>query len=262
MIEPSSDRSERTGGRVDLEEERDFLLASIADLDREFAAGDIDETDYLGLKDGYTARAASVLRSLDEGANPDVDQPSESSRFSWLRIGAGVLLVVVLFGGLWWALSASSAQRLPNQSITGLDPRTDRQKLLSQAYAVQFERPDEAAALYGMVLEENPDDVEAMTYGGWTTALAAVRNPDQDSEVTTASLTRAAEMLTKAIELDPSYPDPRCLRGVLFGRFLNQPDLAKPDLDECLALDPPSDMRSLIQGLLDDVEAAGQQASG
>ena len=32
-----------------LEEERDFLLRSLADLDRELAAGDIDDVDHLSL---------------------------------------------------------------------------------------------------------------------------------------------------------------------------------------------------------------------
>src|SRR5437773_2437915 len=47
-----------------LEEQRRFLLQSIRDLDREHAAGDLDEEDYRTLKDDYTARAAAVLRAL------------------------------------------------------------------------------------------------------------------------------------------------------------------------------------------------------
>ena len=49
-----------------LEEERDHLLASLEDLEREFAAGDMDELDYRTLKDDYTVRAATVLEALDE----------------------------------------------------------------------------------------------------------------------------------------------------------------------------------------------------
>src|SRR4051794_18690615 len=41
-----------------LEEQRDFLLGSLRDLDAEHDAGDVDEADYLALKDDYTARAA------------------------------------------------------------------------------------------------------------------------------------------------------------------------------------------------------------
>ena len=47
---------------AELEEERRFLLRSLADLEREHEAGDVDRVDYRALKDGYTVRAAAVLR--------------------------------------------------------------------------------------------------------------------------------------------------------------------------------------------------------
>ena len=52
---------------AELEEERQFLLRSLTDLEREFHAGDVDQHDYDVLRDGYTARAANVLRSIDDG---------------------------------------------------------------------------------------------------------------------------------------------------------------------------------------------------
>ena len=48
-----------------LEEERDFLLRSLRDLEREHDVGDVDDHDYEVLKDDYTARAATVLRSIE-----------------------------------------------------------------------------------------------------------------------------------------------------------------------------------------------------
>ncbi len=58
----------RSGRRLDrlaeLEEERRYLLRSLKDLERERAAGDVDDDDYDTLKDGYTVRAAV-------GAAPD-----------------------------------------------------------------------------------------------------------------------------------------------------------------------------------------------
>ncbi|MGI8686678.1 MAG: tetratricopeptide repeat protein [Acidimicrobiales bacterium] len=47
-----------------LEEDRAYLLRSLADLEREHDAGDLDDADYLALKEDYTARAAQVLRAL------------------------------------------------------------------------------------------------------------------------------------------------------------------------------------------------------
>jgi tetratricopeptide (TPR) repeat protein len=47
-----------------LEEEQEFLLRSLRDLEAERAADDIDEIDYRSLRDDYTARAAEVVRQL------------------------------------------------------------------------------------------------------------------------------------------------------------------------------------------------------
>jgi hypothetical protein len=53
-----------------LEQERQFLLRSLADLDAEWAAGDIEEDDYRTLSDDYTARAAAVLKAIDRPKGP------------------------------------------------------------------------------------------------------------------------------------------------------------------------------------------------
>lgn len=252
------DRSEPSGRetrldperRAELEQERDFLLGSLTDLEREHRAGDLDDHDYRVLREGYTVRAAAVLREIERGREP---VPTRRP-FRWKPMVVGLIASIALFGFVWWALAASSAQRLPEQSMTGLDPRSERQQMLSQAYQVQMQRPDEAAAIYRMVLEEYPEDTEALTYGGWTRALAVVR-AEVDSETQAAELKAALEMLTTAIQIDPTYPDPNCLRGVLYGRFLDRPDEATRDLDVCLELNPPADMRGLIEGLRAELAA-------
>ncbi len=59
-----------------LEEDRAYLLRSLDDLEREHDAGDLDDADYLVLKEDYTARAAEVLRALGEWqAAPGTDGP-------------------------------------------------------------------------------------------------------------------------------------------------------------------------------------------
>jgi hypothetical protein len=61
--------------RVLVEEERDFLLHSLRDLEAEHDAGDIDEEDYSSLRDDYTSRAAVVLRELERIDNPPPPEP-------------------------------------------------------------------------------------------------------------------------------------------------------------------------------------------
>ena len=54
-----------------LEQERDFLLKSLEDLETEYSAGDIDEADYQQLKADYTVRTADVIRRLQKGQKPE-----------------------------------------------------------------------------------------------------------------------------------------------------------------------------------------------
>jgi hypothetical protein len=61
--EPVPETDEAT--RESLELEREFLLRSLADLDAEHEAGDIEDDDFQSLTDDYTARAATVLRALE-----------------------------------------------------------------------------------------------------------------------------------------------------------------------------------------------------
>ncbi|MGQ0744129.1 MAG: tetratricopeptide repeat protein [Acidimicrobiales bacterium] len=60
---------EGEGSRSDLEAERDFLLASLADLEAERESGEMDDAGYQVLHDDYTARTAKILRSLAEAGH-------------------------------------------------------------------------------------------------------------------------------------------------------------------------------------------------
>lgn len=233
-----------------LEEQRRFLLRSLADLEREHQAGDVDDVDYQALKDGYTVRAAATLRALEQGRSALAPrQPAD-----WRRrlLVAGVVIVSIAV--VWWALSASSAQRLPGQQISGLDPRSEVQLLMSQARVIQVSDPASAAALYAAVLEQQPDNAEALAYRGWTLALSVMGEPDP--EVASPVLDEASQSLLLAIEADPTYPDPFCFLGIVRYRFYAEPDLALTLLDGCLAGGPPADVRGLVEGLRASVLAA------
>lgn len=234
---------------AELEEERRFLLRSLADLEREHDAGDIDDVDYRELRDGYTVRAAATLRAIEDGksalpARPPVD---------WRRRLIVGVVVVAMIAIVWWALSTWSAQRLPGQTPTGLDPRDETTVLVAQARAVMFQQPDVAADLYGQVLDIDPSNVEALTYRGWTLALST-RSMSDTTEITEV-LKASVESLGQAIEIDPEYPDPQCFIGIIQVRFLESPTSAVPFLERCLDGDPPSDIRVLVEPLLDEARA-------
>jgi hypothetical protein len=234
---------------AELEEERRFLLRSLADLEREYDAGDIDEVDYRALRDGYTVRAAAALRSIEEGRAALPDKPPAD----WPRRIGLLALTALLIGIVWWALAASSAQRLPGQEITGLDPRDQRAQLLAQARALQLSQPGAAADVYALVLAEDPDDVEALTYRGWTLALST--RTGENTRPVVETLTEAVDLLGRAVEVDPTYADPYCFLGIIQVRFLDASDSAVEFLDRCIEANPPGDVRGLVESLRDEIVA-------
>ena len=58
-----------TDDREELEQERDFLLQSLDDLEAEHDSGGIDDESYQQLHDDYTARAAATIRALRDGVD-------------------------------------------------------------------------------------------------------------------------------------------------------------------------------------------------
>jgi hypothetical protein len=242
---------------AELEEERKFLLRSLVDLEREHAVGDVDDVDYHELKEGYTVRAAATLRAIDDGHSslPQKQTPN------WRRRGllAGGLVVAVL--AIWWALATWSAERTPGQQLSGLDPRSQQQQLMAQARALQFGSPGEASELYAQVLADDPDNVEALTYRGWTLALDAVQRGGATSSDASAvdpvvtQLQEAVDSLRQATDLDPTYPDPKCFLGIVNFRILRLAHDAQPWVEACLAANPPADIRDLVQGMDNEIAA-------
>ncbi|HEX2784597.1 MAG TPA: hypothetical protein VHN36_13510 [Ilumatobacteraceae bacterium] len=227
---------------AELEEQRRFLLRSITDLDREHQYGDVDDHDYTTLRDGYTARAASVLRSIDAGKAEVLPRPARRPIVlaAWI---VGTLLVASLAG---WLVARSSGQRLPGQSITGGLPGDEIAVKLAEARELLGVDPQQAILRYQEVRDLQPDNVEALTYMGW---LIAQSN--------TSLAASGAELLRGAIKLDPTYADPHCFLAITSARFLQLPDLdtARREAQACLDNNPPSQMVDMIRGFIDELGA-------
>lgn len=245
--------------RAELEEERDFLLRSLEDLERERAAGDVDDTDYVTLRDGYTSRAATVLRRLASDEDDPVVAPAApvSSRRRGSML-AGVVIVVAVAVVSGWLVARFSGERLPGQIASGNIESDSVSGLLSDArQRLAPNDPEPAMQLYAQVLELEPDNVEALTYLGWLSALSA-RSIEDDDEATQRFQTGLV-LLRQATTIDETYADPHCFLGVLFFRFLGDTEAAEPELQTCLDLDPPADARGLVEAALADLQA---QTSG
>ncbi|MGI9621768.1 MAG: tetratricopeptide repeat protein [Acidimicrobiales bacterium] len=175
-----------------LEEERDFLLGSLDDLEAEHAAGDIDDADFSGLKDDYTRRAAEVIRAIDQQRGvPDSRPPNR-----W-RQGLVWLVGLAILGGISGVLIArTSGARTDSETLTG-GVRQSEVTRLNQAQSL-FPDPDswgEAIEIYDDVLEDSPSNVEALTYRAW---LSYRQGSDTES---------AIAAFTEVARVDEAYPD-------------------------------------------------------
>ncbi len=235
--------------RAELEEQRQFLLDSLRDLERERDAGEITDEDYEALRADYTARAADVLRALEApepgavGAErtPPATTRRSSRRRWWAAVSLAAAVVALAVGSVF----VLAEDRRPGQPISGSVPETPAGKL---ALAHQLEGRGEALEalkLYDAVLREDPTNVEALTYRGWLLRLAGL-------------VDRAQESLDKAVAIDPRYPDARFFRGMLLYQDRKDPAAAIPEFEAFLASNPPE---GTVQAVQDVLERARRDAS-
>ncbi len=236
-----------------LEEERRFLMRSLDDLEREYAAGDVDEDDYLTLKDGYTARAAATLRAIEAGhaALPPARSIPRGRTLVWVVAA----LAFAAFAG--WGLAQATGTRQPGETITGGQPAdevaialTEARALLSTGdYGGAFER-------FQRVVELEPDNSEARTYKAWI--LVLITRLTDDPAVIETSLSTAIAAFAGIVEDDPGYADAHCLYAVTAANFLPEPDLdlARSEGQRCLESNPPASMRGFVQEFLAGIEAS------
>ena len=216
-------------------EEREFLLRSLEDLEREHDAGDLDDADYLALRDDYTWRAAQAIRAEHEATAP----ASSRGRRGLVAL-AGVLLFAVVAGVL---VAQASGRRDAGDAATGSVDQSVTEKLNEAGRCFSEGDADCAIELYDEVLEEQPANAEALTYKGWATYVLL-----GDTE-------EALTMLIDAATAHRDYPDVHAFLAVLFFRsgLVQQ---ASNELDRLDALEPPPDVLAQIEGLRAQVDAA------
>ncbi len=247
----------RSGDHLDrlaeLDEERRYLLRSLRDLEREHEAGDVDDTDYEVLKDGYTVRAASVLRQIEAGRR---QLPPRRER-DWKRIAALVAAAAVVAVGISFALASAFGERGVDDEITGFTPSDELRTTLVDARAA-LNRGDFALAnqLYVDVdqqeIERGNDNAEARAYVGWTFALLA-RQAAVDDGVDDDRLAIARLALDQAIEMDPTYADPYCFAAIIEFNFRGDADAALPFVEQCEDNNPPADIEGLVASFADEI---------
>jgi uncharacterized protein (TIGR02996 family) len=269
---------------VALESERDFLLRSLADLESERETGNLDDDRYRALKDDYTARAASVLRSIEEGR--DAPAPPPLPRQRKLLTGGGVLVFVIVAA---LALAAAAGKRHDGQTATGnaqstpsgqpdagqsgagqsgADQSGDRARrtaierqvtehpddpaahLVYARYLLEVGEPAPAVREYIAAAKLDPKNPEAHAYAGWVSFLAAQStnaDPKTAAELTDQALIR----LDAAVAAAADYPDAHFFRGMVQLRGKNNPKAAVGDFERYLTLVPDGPLNDQVRQLLD-----------
>jgi tetratricopeptide (TPR) repeat protein len=200
-----------------LEEQRDFLRRSLADLDREREAGDVDDVDYATLRADYERRAAAVDRAITEGRARFAAARRRRSPVRTIAVAAAALVFAAVVG---LVVAQAVGRREPGQPLAGGvggESTSTRDELARCLDLGSRRRVLDALQCYDAVLEREPDNVEAMAYRGWLLHLAGLPY-------------EALPWLDRAVEVDARYPDVRVFRAAVL-RLLCQPDDAQADLD-------------------------------
>ncbi len=238
-----------------LQEERRFLLRSLTDLEREHEAGDVDDLDYTTLKDGYTVRAANVLRQIEQGrGGPTVSTPRR-----WSTAVAVAAAVVVGAVGIGFVLAGAWGERSSGQEITGLTPGDESRVVLTNARdAMGAGDFPTANALFAEVIDmeraQGRESAEAVAYFGWTLALLTRQNPDQSNAA--ERFDAAVLALGRATEIEPDYADPQCFLAIVEFQFRDDAAAALPHIDKCEASNPPGEVASMVANFAAEIRAA------
>jgi len=233
-----------------LEDLREALLRSLADLDDAYASGALDEPGYLRYREQTEVRMARVLRALDrrEAAAPARGEPStagapgealdEEAEGEAVRTASAeprrvpAWAVAVLIGGTVLAVvvaslardaepqtEAASSPQAADDPLTFfeqrvLDQPNDLAARLDLAHRyLDAGMIEESLSQYAVALELDPDDAEALAHVG--IILFQSGRPEE-----------ALRSVERALSTDPRYPEALFIQGVILLRGLDRPDEA------------------------------------
>jgi tetratricopeptide (TPR) repeat protein len=233
-----------------LEDRREALLRSLADLEDARASGALDEAGYLRFREQTEGRMVRVLRALDRrDAAASAGIEASTARASGEELegeaeGRGVRAasaeprrvpawaVAVLIGGTVLAVVvASLARDAEPQTQAASSPQAADDPLAFFEQRVQEQPNDLAARLdlahryldagmiteslsqYAVALNLDPDDAEALAHVG--IILFRSGRPEE-----------ALRSVERSLSTDPRYPEALFIRGVILLRGLDRPDEA------------------------------------
>lgn len=253
-----------------LDDRREALLRSLADLEEAHASGALDEAGYLRLREQTVGRMARVLRALDRR---DAAPPGSATAIALEGAPAGSgrrsaaeprrvppWAVAVLIGGTVLAVVVASLARDAEPQLQASTPRASDDPLGFFERRVR-EHPDDLAARldlasryldagmvedalseYAVALELDPDDAEALAHVG--IILYQNGRPEE-----------ALRSVDRALSTDPRYPEGLFIRGVILLRGLDRPEEAISAFETYLDAAPFGAERQTAKDLIAEARA-------
>lgn len=263
--------------RRQLEEERDFLLQSLDDLELEHESGGIDDESYTELHDDYTARAAAVIRTLRDGVDTRPEPPrSEHRSRRRVVIVAGIVVFALVVGRL---LSSTLGVRLPGQTSSGntgaatSTTNPSQKALLAKITALEKQvnaSPDDYLLRLQLAraYEENSDLTNALKQSDDAITIDATR-PEAHAnaarllylaseqvpakEAQQQLISQALAGFDEAIKVGPDYADSYYFRGILYAFALQDDARSQVDLQNYLIKAPTGQWATQARQLLTQV---------
>ena len=253
-----------------LDDRREALLRSLADLEEAHASGALDGAGYLRLREQTEGRMARVLRALDRR---DAAPPGNATTIALEGAPAGggrgsaaeprrvpPWAVAVLIGGTVLAVVVASLARDAEPQLQASTPQASDDPLGFFERRVK-EHPDDLAARldlahryldagmvedalseYAVALELDPDDAEALAHVG--IILYQNGRPEE-----------ALRSVDRALSTDPGYPEGLFIRGVILLRGLDRPEEAISAFETYLDVAPFGVERQSAKDLIAEARA-------
>jgi cytochrome c-type biogenesis protein CcmH len=242
---PATGRKAARGGDIptDLSEQRAYLLTALDELEADHRAGVLDESTFESLRDDTTVRAAAVLRAIEQRRAAVAAAPSPSTPVARRRRGllvalggsaAFVFLALVLAG-------AATTERAPGQASTGGLPTSNAARLATARELIRSGNGLQALRYYKDVLDQDPANVEALSWRGLVVAMNG--RPDV-----------AMDDLNAAVAADPSYPEAHFFRGMVLANQLGDVPAGTDELHKALAASPAPELSAQINDALKAIE--------
>ncbi len=262
-----------------LESEHEFLEQSIEDLERERELGEVDATDFEILQSRYRGRLQDVKAEIAGLTSSGTKQASDDAAIQnapevarlvppgsrWrrrlgsrrVRLSLGIAATCCFVAAASLLAASLAGVRLPGESATGsvsLSTAQQEQETLDRAAILGSEgQVAEAVQLYDEVLQKDPDQPDALAYGGWLVRLAGLAARNR------VVLARGDASVARAVKVAPGFPDGHALYGVVLYLDYGRPKASVTQFRDALRTGASEELLSSVAGVAEKAFAAAKE---